>query len=218
MEKKHEKQTVFIYLLLLLSAIGVQLEAYLAYTNRMAPTFVLTQADMWWKNPLTIIVSHSALLLGIVLLLVHNYRPKKRVFPTVGYALITIRLIPLAAETVHDWHIYKTAFVTPDTASDIRMVVVTIFIGATVLLFPFLAFTSYVQRPYPIPATILGSLWGIYELFSLGSTIYTDIRWTHLTRHWQDWIVCAAHLCLWTGIVLLQWRQKTSNKNISKSE
>ena len=87
------------------------------------------------------------------------------------------------------------------------------FEGSLVFLAVFLVVAAYRQRAYPVPVMVIGGLWALYELISLGDTIYTDIRWTHLFRHWQDWVICAAHLCLLAGVILLQWHQRTTSKS-----
>ncbi len=205
MEKKPERSAVLIRLLLILSGIGALFEANTH--NITLPKYIQLETSR-----LAIQVSETVgclfLFAGIVLLLVHTFHPEKKLWPTVGYGLMAIRLIPMVFQAIRDVYLYKTAFCTPDTASDVRLVLALLFEGSLVFLSVFLIVAAYRQRAYPIPVMVIGGLWGLYDLIDLGYTIYTDIRWTHLFRHWQDWVICAAHLCLLASVILLQRQQK----------
>lgn len=147
------------------------------------------------------------------MLLIYTFSTERKLWSVIGYGLIAVRLIPMMFQAIQDVYVYKTAFCTPDTASDVRLILVLLLEGALVFLAVFLVVAAYRQRAYPIPVIAIGGLWELYELFWLGSTIYSDIRWTRLTQHWTDWIICLAHLCLLTSVILLQWQQKSASKS-----
>ena len=212
MEEKRERWTTLIRLLLILSGIGALFEANTH--NITPPKYLQLEAS---RLAVQIQISEAVgclfLFAGIVLLLVHTFYPEKKLWPTVGYGLMAFRLIPMVIRAIRDVYLYKTAFCTPDVVSDVRLVLALLLEGALVFLAVFLVVTAYRQRAYPVPVMVIGGLWALYELISLGDTIYTDIRWTHLFRHWQDWVICAAHLCLLAGVILLQWHQRTTSKS-----
>lgn len=207
MEKKHERPTTLIRLLLILSGIGALFEANTH--NITLPKYIQLEA---YRFAIQVSEAIGCLFLfaGIVLLLVHTFYPEKKLWPTVGYGLMAFRLIPMVFRAIQDVYLYKTAFCTPNTASDVRLVLALLFEGSLVFLAVFLVIAAYRQRAYPVPVMVIGGLWGFYDLVGLGYTIYTDIRWTHLLRHWQDWVICAAHLCLLASVILLQQRQKAA--------
>ena len=207
MEKKHKRPTTLIRLLLILSGIGALFEANTH--NITLPKYIQLEA---YRFAIQVSEAIGCLFLfaGIVLLLVHTFYPEKKLWPTVGYGLMAFRLIPMVFRAIQDVYLYKTAFCTPDTASDVRLVLALLFEGSLVFLAVFLVIAAYRQRAYPVPVIVIGGLWGLYDLIGLGYTIYTDIRWTHLLRHWQDWVICAAHLCLLASVILLQQRQKAA--------
>ena len=210
MEIKRERWTTLIRLLLILSAIGALFEAYMHCLP--LPKYIQSETSRF-ASPVSEAVSCLFLFAGIAMLLVHTFYPEKKLWSTVGYGLMAFRLIPIIFHAIRDVYLYKTAFCTPDVVSDVRVVLVLLFEGALVFLAVFLIITAYRQRTYPIPVIVIGGLWALYELISLGDTIYTDIRWSHLFRHWQDWMICAAHLCLLAGVILLQWRQRATSKS-----
>lgn len=212
MEEKQERWTTLIRLLLILSGIGALFEAN---THNITPPKYLQLEASRFAVQIQISEAVGCLFLfaGIVLLLVHTFYPEKKLLPTVGYGLMAFRLIPMVFRAIRDVYLYKTAFCTPDVVSDVRLVLALLFEGSLVFLAVFLVVAAYRQRAYPVPVMVIGGLWGLYELISLGDTIYTDIRWTHLFRHWQDWVICAAHLCLLAGVILLQRRQRTTSKS-----
>ena len=212
MEEKRDRWTTLIRLLLILSGIGALFEANTH--NITPPKYLQLEAS---RLAVQIQISEAVgclfLFAGIVLLLVHTFYPEKKLLPSVGYGLMAFRLIPMVFRAIRDVYLYKTAFCTPDVVSDVRLVLALLFEGSLVFLAVFLVVAAYWQRAYPVPVMVIGGLWALYELISLGDTIYTDIRWTHLFRHWQDWVICAAHLCLLAGVILLQWRQRTRSKS-----
>lgn len=211
MEKKHERSTALIHLLLILSGIGALFEAN---THNITLPKYLQLEPSRFASPVSETVSCLFLFAGIALLLVHTFYPEKKLWPTVGYGLMALRLIPMVFRAIRDVYLYKTAFCTPDVVSDVRLVLALLFEGSLVFLAVFLVVTAYRQRAYPVVVIVIGGLWALYELISLVDTIYTDIRWTHLFRHWQDWVICATHLCLLAGVILLQWRQRAASRSV----
>lgn len=212
MEEKRGRRTTLIRLLLILSGIGALFEANMH--NITPPKYLQLETS---RFAIQIQISEAVgclfLFAGIGLLLVHTFYPETKLWPTAGYGLMAFRLIPMVIRAIRDVYLYKTAFCTPDVVSDVRLVLALLFEGSLVFLAVFLVVAAYRQRAYPVPIIVIGGLWALYELIRLGDTICTDIRWTHLFRHWQNWVICATHLCLLAGVILLQWRQRTTSKS-----
>lgn len=208
MEDYQPRPSALVSLLLVLSGIGALFEAYLCY---ISPPKVIRPESAQFASPISETVCCLLLFLCAAMLLIHNFYPRQRLWPTITYALLTVQCIPLVFKALEDLYIYRTAFCTPDSGSDFRMALELFLAGATVAGCLFLTVTAFLQRPFPVIVTVLAGLWGLVYLAALSVTICTDANRHQLFLHWEEWLTGAARLCFPASMVLLCRRQKAAD-------